>query len=285
MQFNVEQQMPKWPQAVSKMRKISSLILGKAGNAASLKDSHEEQDDGSVGSGEAATFGTEELLSSRVHSSEDDCSGAAGGPACTSDGNAYDKPSEFESVLCGIQELCETQGKLEESFQNLRASYHQEHKEILDVLKEDQFRCDLLEDQLINLTQLYQSEILNLKDDLTSVKDKIERSHEITDFHEVLEACQTRLLKMELRQEQVGHIEVPENTTMRNVVGKLINVLLAFTLVLLVFVSKLAHFVVPLRPSGCLVSALLFASLFFLIWNYWDIVSEYHNYLFVFSTP
>ncbi|KAL0185633.1 hypothetical protein M9458_017303, partial [Cirrhinus mrigala] len=65
---------------------------------------------------------------------------------------------------------------------------------------------------------------------------------------EALEACQTRVSKMELQQQQqqVVQLEGLENATARTLIGKLINVLLALMAVLLVFVSTVAN-CVPLR--------------------------------------
>ena len=95
---------------------------------------------------------------------------------------------------------------------------------------------------------------------------------------EALEACQTRISKMELQQQQqqVVQLEGLENATARTLLGKLINVLLALMAVLLVFVSTVANCVVPLMKTRTrsLTTLLLIVLLAFL-WRNWDALSGY----------
>lgn len=143
---------------VSKPREIASLIrnkFGSADNIASLKDSLDEtQGDEGVGPGGTRTLGTGQLQSSPKYGSDDDCSsatsgspgansttGAPGGPP-SSKGNTLDQAqsSGFDAVLHEIQELRETQGRLEESFENLKGHYERDYPLIMEALQEERYR-------------------------------------------------------------------------------------------------------------------------------------------------
>jgi len=142
---------------VSKPREIASLIRNKFGSAeyiAALKDSLDEtQGDEGVGPGAARALGAGQLQSSPKYGSEDDCSsatsgsaansttGAPGGPP-SSKGNTLEhgQASGFDALLHEIQELRENQGRLEESFENLKGHYQRDYTMIMEALQEERFR-------------------------------------------------------------------------------------------------------------------------------------------------
>ncbi|KAM7169803.1 transmembrane and coiled-coil domains protein 1 isoform 2-T10 [Macrochelys suwanniensis] len=276
---------------VSKPREIASLIrnkFGSADNIANLKDSLEEgQEDGK-------TLGViHNFQSSPKYGSEEDCSSATsgsvgansttGGPvgASSSKTNTLDMQSSgFDAILHEIQEIRETQARLEESFENLKAHYQRDYSLIMQALQEERYRCERLEEQLNDLTELHQNEILNLKQELASMEEKIAyQSYErARDIQEALEACQTRISKMELQQQQqqVVQLEGLENATARNLLGKLINILLAVMAVLLVFVSTVANCVVPLMKTRNRTFSTLFVVVFIaFMWKHWDAIAGY----------
>ncbi|XP_051528926.1 transmembrane and coiled-coil domains protein 1-like isoform X2 [Myxocyprinus asiaticus] len=286
---------------VSKPREFASLIrnkFGSADNISALKDSLDEQQGDepvpSAGTACTRTPGPGQLQSSPKFGSEDDCSsatsgsvgansttGAPGGPP-SSKGNTLEhgQSSAFDALLHEIQELKDNQNRLEESFENLKSHYQRDYTDIMQALQEERYRCEHLEEQLNDLTELHQNEILNLKQELASMEEKIAyQSYErARDIQEALEACQTRISKMELQQQQqqVVQLEGLENATARTLLGKLINVLLAVMAVLLVFVSTVANCVVPLMKtrSRMLSTVLLFIMLAFL-WRNWETISQY----------
>lgn len=103
---------------------------------------------------------------------------------------------------------------------------------------------------------------------------------------EALEACQTRISKMELQQQQqqVVQLEGLENATARNLLGKLINILLAVMAVLLVFVSTVANCVVPLMKTRNRTFSTLFLVVFIaFLWKHWDALFSYVERFF--SSP
>ncbi|XP_018116856.1 transmembrane and coiled-coil domains protein 1 isoform X3 [Xenopus laevis] len=282
---------------VSKPREIASLLrnrFGSSDNIASLDDPSVlttlQGDDLVPGKG----LGTLNMLqASPKYGSEEDCSsatsgsfganstsggqGGGGGGAGSSRTNTLDTQAltGFHVVLQEIQEIREAQGHLEESLDGLKSQYQSDYSYVLQSLQEERFRCERLEEQLNDLTELHQNEILNLKQELASMEEKIAyQSYErARDIQEALEACQTRISKMELQQQQqqVVQLEGLENATARNLLGKLINILLALMAVVLVFVSTVANCVVPLlktrgRTFGTLILVLVAA----ILWKHWD---------------
>lgn len=286
---------------VSKPREFASLIrnkFGSADNISALKDSLDEtQGDETIsGPGPSGTraLAPGQLQSSPKYGSEDDCSsatsgsagansttGVPGGPP-SSKGNTLEhgQSSGFDALFHEIQELRENQSRLDESFESLKTHYQRDYSVIMQALQEERYRCERLEEQLNDLTELHQNEILNLKQELASMEEKIAyQSYErARDIQEALEACQTRISKMELQQQQqqVVQLEGLENATARTLLGKLINVLLALMAVLLVFVSTVANCVVPLmKTRSRTLSTLLLVILLAFLWRNWEILSQY----------
>lgn len=139
---------------VSKPREIASLIrnkFGSADNIANLKDSLEEgQEDGTGGK---ALGVIQNFQSSPKYGSEEDCSSATsgsvgansttGGPvgASSSKTNTLDMQSSgFDAILHEIQEIRETQARLEESFEDLKVRYQRDYTLIMQTLQEERYR-------------------------------------------------------------------------------------------------------------------------------------------------
>uniref|UniRef100_A0A8C2ZE32 Transmembrane and coiled-coil domain family 1b n=1 Tax=Cyclopterus lumpus TaxID=8103 RepID=A0A8C2ZE32_CYCLU len=242
---------------VSKPREIASLIHSL----------DETQGDEGVGPGTARALGTGQLQSSPKYGSDDDCSSATSGSAGVNSttGAPGGPPSSkgFDAILHEIQELRENQGRLEESFENLKSHYQRDYTMIMEALQEERYRCHIISytliEQLNDLTELHQNEILNLKQELASMEEKIAyQSYErARDIQEALEACQTRISRWSCssQQQQVVQLEGLENATARTLLGKLINVLRTFSTLLLVILLAF-------------------------LWRHWDAISEYlHHFL------
>uniref|UniRef100_A0A3Q4BZG2 Uncharacterized protein n=1 Tax=Mola mola TaxID=94237 RepID=A0A3Q4BZG2_MOLML len=285
---------------VSKPREIASLIRNKFGSADNIPSLKDSLDDPSVEEGVTGAGGRSlgsaghHLQASPKYGSEDDCSsatsgsagansttGAPGGPP-SSKGNTLERSqsSSLDMLLQEVQELREGQARLEEILDGLKSHYQRDYTLVMQGLQEERFRCERLEEQLNDLTELHQNEILNLKQELASMEEKIAyQSYErARDIQEALEACQTRISKMELQQQQqqVVQLEGLENATARTLLGKLINVLLALMAVILVFVSTVANCVVPLmKTRSRSLSTLLLILLLAFLWRNWDALSGY----------
>ncbi|XP_073431074.1 transmembrane and coiled-coil domains protein 1 isoform X2 [Dendrobates tinctorius] len=282
---------------VSKPREIASLLrnrFGSSDNISSLDDATVLGEDGGPQGKSLAPMNM--FQASPKYGSEEDCSSAtsgslganstSGGPGGGGGGSSRTNTLDmqglmgFEMVIQEIQEMRETQNQLEESLEGLRTQYQSDYSFILQSLQEERYRCERLEEQLNDLTELHQNEILNLKQELASMEEKIAyQSYErARDIQEALEACQTRISKMELQQQQqqVVQLEGLENATARNLLGKLINILLALMAVVLVFVSTVANCVVPLlKTRGRTLGTLLLVLLAALLYKHSDSFSGY----------
>lgn len=146
---------------MSKPREIASLIrnkFGSADNIAALKDSMDEtQGEEGVGPGGTRTLGTGQLLSSPKYGSDDDCSSATSGSAgansmtgppvgpSSSKGNTLDhQATGFDMMLHEIQEVRDNQGRLEESFENLKSHYQRDYTMIMETLQEERYRYPIM---------------------------------------------------------------------------------------------------------------------------------------------
>jgi hypothetical protein len=88
-------------------------------------------------------------------------------------------------------------------------------------------------------------------------------------------------MELQQQQQQVVQLEGLENATARNLLGKLINILLAVMAVLLVFVSTVANCVVPLMKTRNRTFSTLFLVLFgAFLWKHWDALFSYVARLF-----
>uniref|UniRef100_A0A673J308 Transmembrane and coiled-coil domain family 1b n=2 Tax=Sinocyclocheilus rhinocerous TaxID=307959 RepID=A0A673J308_9TELE len=268
----------------SKPREIASLIrhhFGSADNISVLRDGAEEAEDRASAAHlqSSPKFGSDEDCSSAT-SGSNGMTGAPGGPP-SSRGNTLER-GHRGSLDMLMQELRDTQTRLEETLESVRSGYMKECRLVMQALQEERFRCERLEEQVNDLTELHQNEILNLKQELASMEEKIayQSNERARDLQEALEACQTRVSKMELQQQQVVQLEGLENATARTLMGKLINVLLALMAVLLVFVSTVANCVVPLmKTRSRSVSSLLVFLLFAVLWRNWDAFSGHTSRL------
>ncbi|XP_036434842.1 transmembrane and coiled-coil domains protein 1 isoform X3 [Colossoma macropomum] len=268
----------------SKPREIASLLrnrFGSADNISTLKDGADEACSPPSHLQSSPKFGSEEDCSSATSGSAgaNSVTGAPGGPP-SSKGNTMERgrSGSLEMLLQEVQELREAQARLEETLDGLKSHYQRDYSLVMQALQEERFRCERLEEQLNDLTELHQNEILNLKQELASMEEKIayQSNERARDIQEALEACQTRISKMELQQQQqqVVQLEGLENATARTLLGKLINVLLTLMAVLLVFVSTVANCVVPLmKTRSRSFSTLLLLLLFAFLWRNWDTLS------------
>ncbi|ETE69950.1 Transmembrane and coiled-coil domains protein 3, partial [Ophiophagus hannah] len=128
------------------------------------------------------------------------------------------------------------------------------------------------QDQLNDLTDLHQHETANLKQELASIEEKVayqayERSR---DVQEALESCQTRVAKLELHQQEQQALQ-SETVNAKVLLGKSINVVLAFMTVILVCVSTIAKFIAPMMKSRFHILCTFFAvTLLAILCKNWD---------------
>ncbi|MEQ2248301.1 hypothetical protein ILYODFUR_017788 [Ilyodon furcidens] len=176
----------------------------------------------------------------------------------------------LDAVIYQIQEVREIQKNLEKCLQALQTTYHQHHIMIHQALEEEKSRWNLLEQKLIDQTELNQRETEDLKEEITSTKEMIEyqSNDRIKEFFVELETCQNHLLRLELQQQQQVHMERPEETTAHTILGKVIKGLLVVTSALLAFVCTVSHAVLFFKSSSHILSTLLLAVLLLFIIKY-----------------
>lgn len=143
--------------------------------------------------------------------------------------------------------------RLAEEFESYKSVTQSEMSLLRSLLDEEKFKVDRLEEQINDLTELHQNEMANLKQDMTSMEEKIEYrlDERTTDLSDLVDSCQTRIhrLEQQQQQQQLLSMEMVENVTFRTILTKLINVVLAILAVFLVFLSTGANLVAPFLTS------------------------------------
>ncbi|TSL97268.1 Transmembrane and coiled-coil domains protein 1 [Bagarius yarrelli] len=239
----------------SKPREIALLLrnrFGSADNISLLKDG--EDHNGANASGHlqgSPRFGSDDDCSSATSGSAgaNSMTGGNGGPP-SSKGNTLERGNSMgmEMLIQEVQELREVHARLDEALEELKVHYQRDYTLSLQTLQEERFR---------SLWKKREKQLPELKI--------------IVMISEALEACQTRISNMELQQQQVVQLEGLESVTVRALVGKFINIFLAFMAVILVFLSTVANCVGPLVKTCCrFFLTMLFLLLFSLLWNNWD---------------
>lgn len=66
---------------------------------------------------------------------------------------------------------------------------------VRSLLEEEKFKVERLEEQINDLTELHQNEMANLKQDMSSMEEKIEYrlDERTTDLSDLVDNCQTRV--------------------------------------------------------------------------------------------
>ncbi|KAK7487319.1 hypothetical protein BaRGS_00021408, partial [Batillaria attramentaria] len=85
--------------------------------------------------------------------------------------------------------------RLLEDFESYKTVTQSEMSLLRSLLEEEKFKVDRLEDQINDLTELHQNEMANLKQDITSMEEKIEYrlDERTTDLSDLVDNCQTRI--------------------------------------------------------------------------------------------
>uniref|UniRef100_A0A3P8RUP1 Transmembrane and coiled-coil domain family 3 n=1 Tax=Amphiprion percula TaxID=161767 RepID=A0A3P8RUP1_AMPPE len=257
----------------SKPREFANLIrnkFGSADNIAHLKTTLDTSPPSSTS-----------MVGKPKYLSDDECSSGSASISADSNGNpagggasaGRDSQSRLALSLEDVSEIKEAQSQLEEDIEELKAQFKREYGIISQTLQEERYRCERLEDQLNDLTELHQHEMVNLKQELASIEERVAyQAHErARDIQEALESCQTRVSKLELQQQQQQQTVQLESRDARVLLGKSINIMLAIITVILVCVSTAAKFAAPLMRSRHHVVATFLGLCFLTIfWKNWD---------------
>ncbi|XP_069764810.1 transmembrane and coiled-coil domain protein 3 isoform X2 [Narcine bancroftii] len=280
----------------NKPREIANLIRNKFGSADNIAHLKSSMEDFQRDAGHRALSGSAVLVSKLKYASDDE--GSSASVSGDSNGNsdfgvketASPKSSSLEreqskmpAILEELRELKEAQSQLSDDIENLKVQFNRDYSIITQTLQEEHYRLASLEDQLNDLSELHQHETMDLKQELASIEEKVayQSSERARDIQEALESCQTRLSTLELQHQQHQVVQ-SENANAKVLLGKCINVLLAIVTVILVCVSTLAKFSVPLMKSRLRIVCTLCAVIFiFICWKKWDQLQCLTEHIFI----
>ncbi|XP_011309996.1 transmembrane and coiled-coil domains protein 2 isoform X3 [Fopius arisanus] len=171
--------------------------------------------------------------------------------ACHSTNAAF----SLKTIFAELQEHRENFDRMREKLDGMK-TLQQEVTYLSNSLQEERFRCERLEEQINDLTELHQNEVENLKQTITDMEEKVQYQSEdrLRDIHEMLESCQTKIWKMEHQQQQHQQyvtLEGLDNSNARALVVKLINVVLTVLQVILLLVATGAGIMMPFLRTSC----------------------------------
>ncbi|XP_018395252.1 PREDICTED: transmembrane and coiled-coil domains protein 2 isoform X2 [Cyphomyrmex costatus] len=260
---------------MSKPREFAHLIKNKFGSADNINtlslessngDNASVEDDkthhgsatlpggcslGSTQSAAAIKFPSEEGSECSSVTSESG-PGSRGQPHTCHSNNAA---LSLKSIFAELQEHRENLDRMREKLDSVK-TLQQEVTYLSHSLQEERFRCERLEEQINDLTELHQNEVENLKQTITDMEEKVQYQSEdrLRDIHEMLESCQTKICKMEHQQQQHQQyvtLEGIDNSNARALAVKLINVLLTVLQVVLLLVATGAGIMMPFLRTSC----------------------------------
>ncbi|XP_053506852.1 transmembrane and coiled-coil domain protein 3 isoform X5 [Ictalurus furcatus] len=166
----------------NKSRGFASLIRNKFGSADNIAHLKSTMETGgglrAEGAGRALS-GSATLTSKPKYPSDDECSTGTSASAESSgnggqaEGAQVESDSRLTDALEEVRELREAQGHLSEDIESLRSQTKRNYGFISQMLQEERYRCERLEDQLNDLTELHQNETTNLKQELASIEEKV----------------------------------------------------------------------------------------------------------------
>ncbi|CAL8376030.1 unnamed protein product [Arctogadus glacialis] len=285
----------------SKPREFANLIRNKFGSADNIShlkasmDTSSPSFPGGGGGGGGADKGlsnSTSMVAKTKYTSDDECSSGSASVSADSNGNllgagcgvsssgagqAQDAAAgggagRLATTLEEVKEIREAQSQLDEDLGAVKGQFQRDYGVLNQTLQEERYRYERLEDQLNDLTELHQNEMSNLKQELSSIEERVayQAYERARDIQEALESCQTRVSKLELQQQQQQTVQL-ENHDARVLLGKSINIMLAIVTVLLVCVSTAAKFAAPLmRSRHHLMVTVLGVCFLAVFWRNWD---------------
>ncbi|XP_070534729.1 transmembrane and coiled-coil domains protein 2-like isoform X16 [Ptychodera flava] len=238
---------------VSKPKEFAHLIKNKFGSADNIDTINLEDEGTDQNRVVQASPKFEQDLDDRDDTSSMTSGSVPMASSPTANHNGTMPMANLEPILAELQEMRDAQNRLQEAMENIKVQMQTEYSFFNQALQEERYRYERLEEQLNDLTELHQNEMMNLKQELASMEEKVEYQSDerARDIQDALEQCQTRISKMELaqQQQQVITLEGYENANARALLTKLINVILAVLAVILVFVSTVANLITPFMKT------------------------------------
>ncbi|XP_014262327.1 transmembrane and coiled-coil domains protein 2 isoform X2 [Cimex lectularius] len=292
---------------MSKPREFAHLIRNKFGSADNINslsrngesDSLEDEKThhgsatlpGGCGLGSGLKFTSEEGSEcSSVTSESMPCGGTGGhgggGHTTTSPPSSTTHPPSgghtpsLEMVFSELKSRKHEADQFREKLDSLKDIIHKEVAYLNQALVEERFRCERLEEQVNDLTELHQNEVENLKTAISDMEEKVQYQSEerLRDIHDILESCQTKISKMEHQQaqhQQYLTLEGLDNSNARALVVKLINVVLTVLQVVLLLVATVAGIIMPfLRTRLRVLSTTMLVIALIVVAKQWPEISD-----------
>lgn len=187
----------------------------------------------------------------------------------------------LQSIMDEIHERREECDKLARELEIQKQHFKQELEYLGGQLREEAIRCERLEEQMNDLTELHQNEIENIKSGVSDMEEKVQYQSEerVRDIQEQLAILETRVSRMEhqaAQDRQHFSIEGIENSNARAIVVKGINVLLTLLQVLLVLLATSAQILKPfLRTPTRVVTTVLLITVLVLAVRQWGEIKEF----------
>lgn len=187
----------------------------------------------------------------------------------------------LESLMAEIHERREECDRLTGVLELQKQHFKQELEYLGGQLREESIRCDRLEEQMNDLTELHQNEMELVRSGVTDMEEKVQYQSEerIRDIQDQLASLETKISRMEHQQaqhHQLAALEGFENSNARALVVKGINVLLTLLQVVLLILATAAQILKPfLRTPTRVVTTVLLVTVLVLAIRQWGELREF----------
>jgi len=185
----------------------------------------------------------------------------------------------LNTLMSEINNLREESERLREILEEQCNQYKAELDSITFQLRDERFRCDRLEEQINDLTELHQNEMENIRSGVTDMEEKVQYQSEerLRDIQDQLSGLETKIFRMEhqaAQHQQYVTFEGLENSNARALVVKAINILLTLLQVVLLILETGAQILKPfLKTPTRVVTTLLLVTVTVLAVRQWTEIS------------
>ncbi|XP_035705431.1 transmembrane and coiled-coil domains protein 1 isoform X2 [Folsomia candida] len=280
---------------ISKPKEIASYLMKqKFGSADNIPHVITREPDGTHSAGvyhgsanipatAEISKGSGTLQGRQIHAAADDeqqaseCSESAQSSSIGQDHKISHSHADMKIIVQQLQEIRDDFSSFREDFDTFKNQVTADSSFICQGLQEERFRAERLEEQVNDLTELHQAETGNLKQALADAEEKLSYQSEerLRDLAEMLEACQTKISRLEQQQQQLVTIEGIENSAARDLAVKLVNVGLTMLQLCLLLVATVASALAPFLGSRVrLFTSLLVGLGVFMLSRKWPQVQE-----------
>ncbi len=178
--------------------------------------------------------------------------------------------AEWKAVMQELVLHREEVEHLREEMEEQRQQFKSEIEALTYQLREERDRCERLEEQMNDLTELHQHEIENIKSGVGDMEEKVQYQSEerLLDIKETLQSLETKVTSIEHQQTQQQYLNIEglDNTDARAVMMKLLTAVITFVHVVLFVVGALMGVARPFlrttpraAASVCLVCLVFYA--------------------------